>query len=146
MNPKEKYLLEAGLDILHFESKEWIAEVRFYLDELRFFNDLIVERIGSSTMEGQDHKTIYQNLDKLLLTLSVEMLQKLTLHESYLSELLDAKMNVHDVDYRSKHKAISEKMSILKKAVLDLKRSIFKYIKNNPFGYITSSLDEDQEA
>lgn len=146
MNPKAKYLLEAGLDILHFETKEWISEVRFYFDELKIFNHLISQRIGSSTMEGQGHKTLYRNLDGMLQKLSKEMLHELKAHETYLSELLDAETKGHDLDYRSKHKMISEKMEVLKEAVRDLKKAIFEYIKSNPFGYITSSLNEDQEA
>ncbi len=146
MNPKAKYLLEAALDTLHFETKDWIDETKFYFYELKFLNDLISDRIGRSTLEGQDHMTLYRNLDKMLHTLSEEMGHELTAHEAYLSELLDAKAKGHDLDYRSKHKTISKKMIVLKEAVRNLKRSIFEYIKVNPFGYFTSSLNEDQEA
>ncbi|WP_340155098.1 hypothetical protein [uncultured Winogradskyella sp.] len=38
-NPKAQYLLGAGLDVLHFESREWLDTVDFDKDEVRFFED-----------------------------------------------------------------------------------------------------------
>jgi hypothetical protein len=36
-NPKSILLLSAGLDVLHFESKEWLDTLNFWKDEARFF-------------------------------------------------------------------------------------------------------------
>ena len=38
-NPKTEFSLGAGLDVLHFESREWLDTIDFWKDEIRFFND-----------------------------------------------------------------------------------------------------------
>lgn len=43
-NPKEKLLLGAGLDVLHFESREWMDTIDFWKDEVRFFEDLLKKK------------------------------------------------------------------------------------------------------
>ena len=40
-NPKAELLLGAGLDVLHFESEEWLSNIAFYKYETTFFADLL---------------------------------------------------------------------------------------------------------
>ena len=47
LNPKTEYLLGAGLDVLHFESREWLDTIDFWKDEIRFFNDLLKHKEAS---------------------------------------------------------------------------------------------------
>ncbi|QXP58318.1 hypothetical protein [Olleya sp. HaHaR_3_96] len=41
INPKHKLLLNAGLDVLHYENKEWLNTIRFWKDEVNFFENLL---------------------------------------------------------------------------------------------------------
>lgn len=36
LNPKAQFLLGAGLDILHFESKEWLDHINLWKTKLHF--------------------------------------------------------------------------------------------------------------
>ena len=146
MDLKQKHMLKADIGTLHFETKEWISETDFYEEELHFLKQLIQNKIGSNTTEGQDHKEIYQHIDTMLAQLSDEFQILLAEHEKQLFTALD-KENSRDSAYIiSEHKNLALKMTALKKGVIQLKKSIFGYVKNNPFGYVTSSLNEDQEA
>lgn len=146
MNLKQKYMLKADIGTLHFETKEWISETSFYEEELHFLKGLVQNRIGSNTTEGQEHKEIYQNIEAMLVQLSEQFQKLLADHEKKLFAILD-RVDAEDRDsIISEHKVLTLKMASLKAGVVQLKKSIFGYIKNNPFAYVNSSLNEDQEA
>lgn len=146
MDLKQKHMLKADIETLYFETKEWISETDFYEEELHFLKQLIQNRIGSNTAEGQEHKEIYQHIETMLAQLSGEFHEVLREYEKQLFIALD-KGNPKDRDYIiPEHKALALKMAALKTGVVKLKKSIFGYVKENPFGYVTSSLNEDQEA
>ncbi|MBA3706528.1 MAG: hypothetical protein H0W84_11715 [Bacteroidetes bacterium] len=43
-NPKSKYLLDAGLEILHEQSIEWLNDIEFWHDEIAFFYSLVIKK------------------------------------------------------------------------------------------------------
>ena len=43
-SPKSTYLLEAGLDVLHEQSIEWLNEIAFWRDETAFFYSLVAKK------------------------------------------------------------------------------------------------------
>ncbi len=43
-NPKVQFLLGAGLDVLHFESGEWLETIAFWKDEVKFFDNLLKKK------------------------------------------------------------------------------------------------------
>mgnify|MGYP001812991661 CR=1 FL=1 len=59
-NPKT-VLLGAGLDVLHFESMEWLDTIAFWKDETRFFNDLLTKKETKVSEYGK----MLQNLDNI---------------------------------------------------------------------------------
>lgn len=82
----------------------------------------------------------------MLTQLSDEFQLLLTEHEKQLFIVLDKESSQDRAYIISEHKDLALKMSALKTGVVQLKKSIFGYIRKNPFGYVTSSLSEDQEA
>ena len=52
-DPKTSYLLEAGLDVLHFETKEWQSELELMISELRFYMKLLKSKIIKLEKEKQ---------------------------------------------------------------------------------------------
>ena len=42
--PKTAYLLEAGLEVFHGQSNEWLNEIAFWKDESAFLFTLIVKK------------------------------------------------------------------------------------------------------
>ena len=41
LNPKAQFLLGAALDVLHFESREWLNNIAFWKYEVQFFDHLL---------------------------------------------------------------------------------------------------------
>ncbi|MCG2459335.1 hypothetical protein K8352_01080 [Flavobacteriaceae bacterium F89] len=134
METKTKQILEPSLVSLHIETKNWIEDIHFYFDELTFLNDLIRKKIGSTTYRDQEHKDLYRNVDDMLKKLYGELLSELNAHEAYLSDLMDLKQNVNDEDYRSRHEAIERKLYALEQGLRNLKKSLFKYVRENDIG------------
>ena len=146
MDPKQKHMLKADIGTLHFETKEWVSETGFYEEELYFLKGLVQNRIGSNTIEGREHKEIYQHIEAMLAQLSGQFQILLADHEKKLFAILD-KENAGDTSsIISEHKVLTLKMAAIRAGAVQLKKSIFRYIKNNPFAYVNSSLNEDQEA
>ena len=52
-SPKSEYLLEAGLDVLHFESREWLSDLKFQKSELDFFLKLLNSKVFKLDEEPQ---------------------------------------------------------------------------------------------
>lgn len=146
MDLKQKHMLKADIGTLHFETKEWISETYFYEEELHFLKQLIQNRIGVNTTEGRDHKEIYQHIETMLTQLSDEFHILLADHKKLLFTAMDKEDSKEKAYIISEHKDLTLKMTALKTGVVQLKKSIFGYIKKNPFGFVTSSLSEDQEA
>lgn len=141
-----KFLLEASLDQLHFQTKEWIDEVKFYSEELNFLNGLIVEKIDTRTTKDIDHKEIYRNIDTLLFKLSDDLLKNLYAHEKLLAKIISAK-NPHDnKTYRIDHIALSKKMKALEMGIKHLKKALFTYLKNNPFEFSIDTLIQEIDS
>lgn len=130
-----KYLLHATLDELHFKCQEWIDLVEFYIIELGFLNDLISDKIDTTTPEDLDHKEVYGNIDALLYKLSEELLTSLFLHKNVLNRLILNKEPHKLLSYRKDHIKLYHKIKALKSGVKDLKKSLFKYLKDNPFSF-----------
>ena len=61
--PKTSNLLEAGLDVLHSESKEWLSEIEFLKSELSFFMKLLNSKVFAIEKDRQ-RQHIFQNMDK----------------------------------------------------------------------------------
>ena len=138
-----KYLLEASLSDLHFQSKEWIEEIEFYSEELNFLNSLIVEKINTTTTIDLDHKEIYRNIDSLLFKLSENFLGTLHAHEKLLSKIIASNSPHDNKTYRMDHITLSKKMKTLKKGIKELKKALFTYLKNHPFEFSIDSLIQE---
>lgn len=131
METKTKQILEPSLGTLHGETRKWIEEIQFYMDELTFINDLVKSKIGSTTYESQERKDLYRNVDDMLEKLSKELVLGLKSHDAYLSKLLDLKQDVHDDEYRARHKTMAKKLESLKLGLRELKKSIFAFVRLN---------------
>ena len=92
-SPKSVYLLNAGIDVLHDQSTEWLNEIAFWRDETSFYYALVIEKTLMSV--PIDSKYLIENIEKDLINITggeLDDLQKnVENHEALLSELLDRK-------------------------------------------------------
>lgn len=127
-SPKTEYLLEAGLDVLHAESKEWLSELKFLKSELDFFLKLL----NSKAFKGEEEPQrlhIYQNMDKLCTAVLVELELEVRGHEKNLAELLAAESG-SDAPYRAQHKQLKAKVSQMENDVRTLKMLVFRFVEH----------------
>lgn len=134
MNIKAKYLLKASLETHHFETKEWIEEVRFWLDELSIFGDFVDHKIAHNNLEDQLNKDLQLNLNSMLDNLSKNTLQNLLGHERYLSSLFSLGKRTEESIYREKHKEFAQQMIHLTNDIRMLKKRVFKFLERKEFG------------
>lgn len=124
-NPKTDYLLGAGLDVLHQESKEWQDTVALWKDETKFFANLLHKKESKASEYGK----MLQNLDKIHQNLYDYLADDIIEHERLLSRLEKGEKGLSDGDYREKHRALKKRMDLFTQDFKELKKMIFGYAK-----------------
>jgi len=128
LNLKAKYLLGAGLDVLHFESREWLDTIDFWKDEIKFFNDLLKKR-ESSKKNSSEYQRMLRNLDTIYGDLFEDLEVSIVEHEKLLSRIELAEKGLSDNDYREKHHQIFIRMNTFTKDFKAFKKIVFDYEK-----------------
>jgi hypothetical protein len=128
LNPKIQYLLGAGLDILHFESREWLETIAFWKDEVRFFDNLLKKKEASEN-NNSDYEKMLINIDKIHRDLFEDLEDSIIEHEQLLSRIEMAEKGLSDNDYREKHKHLFSRMNTFKNDFKTFKRIVFDYVK-----------------
>jgi len=128
-NPKTQYLLGAGLDVLHFESKEWLDTIDFWKDEIRFFNDLLKKK-EESKINNLDYENMLKNLNKIHSDLFEDVENSIIEHEKLLSRIELAEKGFSDEDYREKHRVLLLRMNTFSNDFKTFKKIVFDYAKD----------------
>ncbi len=128
--PKTAYLLEAGLEILHQQSNEWLNEIAFWRDETAFFYSLFVKKTLSSVPIGEKNKV--EKIESELIKITGEDLDALQSevkeHEHYLSQLLLTN-RLDERSYRDKHQQLTLKFMEFETRIKSLKKEIFTLVE-----------------
>jgi gas vesicle protein len=128
LNPKEQFLLGAGLDVLHFESREWLNTIAFWKDEVNFFNDLL-KRKDSSKKNDPDIAKMLKDLGKIHKDLFEDLEDSIQEHEGLLSRIERKEKGLSDYDYREKHKRIKNRIAVFESDFKSFKKIVFDYVK-----------------
>ncbi|OZV69801.1 hypothetical protein [Winogradskyella aurantia] len=128
-NPKAQILLGAGLDILHFESKEWLDTIAFWKDEVKFFNNLLKKK-EVSKKSNPDYENMLKNLDKIHVDLFEDLEDSIVEHEKLLARIEQGEYGLSDAEYRERHRILLERMDTFKHDFKVFKRIVFDYAKN----------------
>ncbi|SIS53016.1 hypothetical protein SAMN05421766_102582 [Zobellia uliginosa] len=129
LNPKTELLLGASLDVLHFESREWLSNIAFYKDEARFFADLI-EKGKTKDAAETAYNQILENLDAVHSELFDYLSDDIEGHERLLSRLEMGESGLADADYREKHRQLKKRMETFTDNFREFKKMVFGYVKN----------------
>lgn len=132
LNPKATVLLGAGLNVLHFESQEWLHTIAFWKDEIKFFDHLL-KKVPIGEDGENDLKKILQELDEIHRQNFNYMENDIVAHEKFLSRLVKGEKGLSDAQYREKHRELFERMDTFKTEFFKFKNLIFKCAKNKNF-------------
>lgn len=129
-SPKATYLLEAGLEILHEQSNEWLNDISFWKEEIAFFYAIIIKKTHVSV--PLDAKDSLQQIEEELGLISGGELEKLQKeveeHEKSLYMFLKKKTGTERA-YRETHKKLAHEFEDFEKKFREIKRNIFSLIK-----------------
>lgn len=129
-NPKAKLLLGAGLDVLHFESQEWLDMIYFWKDEVRFFENLL-KRIEHSSDSEQNYAQMLKSLDRIHVDLFEAIEDDILEHEKLLSRLEKGEKGLADADYREKHRFLTARMDTFGNDFKTFKKVVFEFVKKS---------------
>lgn len=125
-SPKNSFLLEAPLEVLHSQSLEWLAEVEFWKDEAAFFYKIIIEKTKENP--GAFRSKEAKEIEKHLIYVSAEKIDDLRLeiqtHERFLARLVE-NPKLDEQLYRSRHKAIAQKIHAFEYEFKGMKKKVF---------------------
>ncbi|ARV14793.1 hypothetical protein [Polaribacter sp. SA4-12] len=129
LNPKSALLLEAGLNVLHFESQEWLGTIDFWKDEIKFF-DILLKKKEPQEDHQKDFRKILEDLEGIHVNLFKYMENDIIAHEKILSRLQKNEKGVSDSIYRENHRKLMVRMDSFKNEFLKFKKIVFKFVKN----------------
>jgi hypothetical protein len=129
-SPKKNYLLEAGLDVLHQESTEWLNEIDFWRDEAYFFYTLITNKAWSAvpSASGPLLQKIESELSAITLNDLNRLSEEVSEHEALLGSLIATKF-ADPSAYRDTHRELGEKFSAFAARFRALKMQVFELVK-----------------
>ena len=129
LNPKTTLLLGAGLDVLHFESREWIETINFWKDEIKFFDNLLKKKVIRDESK-KEYAEMLNNLDKIHEGLYNDFEDAIMAHEKMLSKLQQGEKGLSDGEYREKHRLLLGRMETFKNEFHQFKKIVFNFAKN----------------
>ncbi|TFG73042.1 MAG: hypothetical protein E4H26_10300 [Flavobacteriales bacterium] len=127
-SPKTEFLLGAGLNVLHQESREWLETVAFWKDESKFF-DMLLKHKEKSEKGLHEYGKMLQNLDKINRSLYDYLMNDIIEHEKMLSRLIKGEKGLADGDYRERHLQLGERLAIFENDIWEFKKMVFGYVK-----------------
>lgn len=137
LTPKSSYLLEAGIEILHEESMEWLSEITFWHEEGSFLFTLFVKNLKKQSPASPDLKEELLSIERELLHLrrsggELDSLKhKVEQHERFLALVLENEIG-SERNYRDEHRELANEFHMFEKIFKDLKKKIFGFVKKLP--------------
>ncbi len=125
--PKTTYLLDAGFDVLHHESQEWLATIAFWKYELRFFAEVLYWKepilYWKEPKESDDapFQGLLDRFETIHSLVTIELEDEVMQHEKYLAGLMRNEKG-SNWEYRDTHEKISTNINPL-----------FEMVEFNPF-------------
>lgn len=129
VNPKNILLLGAGLNILHFESQEWLEDIAFWKDEARFFENLLIKRKAKNEKQ-KEYSKMLTGLDKIHKDYFEDLQETIMKHERILSKIEDGEKGLSDGNFREEHRKIKDRMTTFTADFRSFKKIIFDYAKH----------------
>ncbi|NLP58673.1 hypothetical protein [Lutibacter sp. B1] len=128
---KDWHNRDKSIDEIHHESMEWISEIDFISDEIRFLNNLLSSNYIDCLDAGLTKKTTiflkkldeYKKIGKTL----HELINK---HETILANLIETNSVTSNINYLKTHKNLDNEVYNYFKKYKRLKKQIFEVVEN----------------
>lgn len=128
---KSMLLLNAGLEVLHEQSREWLSEIAFWRDEAAFFYSLMVKKTLDFVPANAEQNI--SHIEKELISITSEDLNELQKsverHESFLNDLLEH-VNKDPKNYREEHSKLTAMFAAFEQRFKKLKKEVFAFVEN----------------
>lgn len=127
---KKTYLLEAGLEILHEQSNEWLNEIEFWREEIAFFYGIVIRKTHLAVpIHSKDALNLIEKELEIISRGKLDILQKeVEEHEKSLSMFLKDKTGT-EREYRDTHKKLAQEFENFEKKFRLVKGDIFSLMK-----------------
>ena len=126
-----EYLLEIGLEELHKESVVWKSRLELWKTELRFFQKLLDK--NSAKFEDVEDKKAEDHFQNLILYYDGELLeeykQSVRRHEKRLGEMLTSNERLQEMEFRTAHIELKEKVDSFDDTFRQYKREFFQFME-----------------
>ena len=127
-DPKTTFLLGAGLDVLHQESREWLDTTNFWEDEMLFF-DKLLHRSEPLVEELKTYKDMLESLEHMHDDFLRQLKDDVIEQEKLLARLEMREKGLADWDYREAHARLKHRMDIMTWNFRAFKKVLFGYVK-----------------
>ncbi|RLD20108.1 MAG: hypothetical protein DRI69_06900 [Bacteroidetes bacterium] len=128
-DPRTTFLLGAGLDVLHQESREWLETTSFWEDEMKFI-DKLLHRSEPLNQDLKAHKEMMESLHHLHDDFLNQLIEDVIEQEQLLARLERKEKGLADWDYRELHGRLHRRMDIMRKDFRLFKKVLFGYVKS----------------
>ena len=129
--PKSDFILERSIEDLHYGTAQWLSELNFRKDELRFFQSLMEKHVAEA--DNHDKQAELEHLQNKLTYYNGEVvdqfLHDLRLHEKELSAMLSGNIASNDHEYRQKHQRIADNLHSFDKEYKQYKKELYSFIE-----------------
>lgn len=115
---------------LHEESKNWLSELAFIRDEIKFLNHLLSEKYIDYLFAGLGKRIEIFTKKMKVEDASGEILSEtINKHELLLAELIEHNNLLTNINYIDQHKNLEKEIEIYMKKYKNLKKQIFEVVE-----------------
>ena len=126
--PKTEYLLQASLEVLHEQSREYLKEIDFMKVEITFFNKLLNKNAGKQ-FPTEQAAALGKRMVKFVTRSLPDLRKKITEHERSLSDIIRTDTLGRQEYYREIHRDLTKEMSMCRDTFIRLKKKVFSFAK-----------------
>lgn len=129
-NQQSQHLAEASLEILHKSSHQWLNEIAFMEEEVRFLSSLLTTKSSyhNSNMESIEFNRELTLFSRDFITV---LNKKIMEHEMWLTDIIRTDTLDRQKFYREIHSELAAQMRDCHDRFMNMKKKIFSYIKDN---------------
>lgn len=128
-NLKTEYLLDATLETLHAQSREWLGAISFWNEEMTFFYKLMHLREPHISFPTE----VLAELEKTLIGITSEHLPHLRgeieEHEHGLARLVKNNSLSEEREYRNAHRTLLGRIYEIQTIIRGFKKSVFGFVR-----------------
>ncbi|HEY8401513.1 MAG TPA: hypothetical protein VIK89_09640 [Cytophagaceae bacterium] len=128
-SPKTTYLLQAGVEVLHYETREWQRNIEFWQDEMLFLNRVADQFSGKITRGVHNIKNFREKLFHYRTVVLPQLFRECGEHEKLLAKYIETENTSDKEAYRQKHLELSRNIQSTEEELRRLKKDLYLYLE-----------------